>query len=146
MDPRTKPLARALVGTIASLLLVGVVSHTPVRHLIQVTPAVLALAAVLLRAPWAAFAALPLFVFWLLIMVAIWLFLLGIASVVNGTFSPLEIGLTLAIGVSCLWGMVAALRSPRPSGILPRALAAVVFAALQVGAMWMSLLPDYANR
>jgi hypothetical protein len=146
MHPQMKTVVRALISTIASLLAVGIVSHTPLRHLIQVSPAVAVLTATLLRAPWAAFAALPIFLFWLLIMVAIWLFLLGLARIVNGTFSPAEIGLTLAIGVSCLWGMFAALRAPRSPGSLPRVIAAVVFAALQVGAMWLSLSPDYARR
>lgn len=146
MHPSSKIVAWALVSTTLSLLLVGLVSHTPIRHLIQVSPAVVALSTLLLRAPWAAFAALPVFLFWLLIMVAIWLFLLGIANIVNGTFSAAEIGLTIAIGASCAWGMVASIRAPKSAGLMPRVIAIAVFAALQAGAMWLSLRPGFATK
>ncbi len=37
----------------------------------------------------------PCFVFWLLLMTAIWFFLLGWARIVSGTFSPTEIAMTV---------------------------------------------------
>src|SRR5580765_3027262 len=79
MPLKLKSVAGALLATVAALVVVGFVSGTPVRHLIQILPALLALGFVALREPWAAFGALPIFCFWLLIMSLIWLYLLGLA-------------------------------------------------------------------
>ena len=134
-----------LSGVIVGLLVVGLVSHTPLRHLIQLLPAVVALVAAVRQAPWARFAALPVFAFWLLIMVGIWLFLLGLARIITGHYSPAEVLLTVLIAVSSLTGGAASLRSTVPVG-WRRALAAGVGLALfQVGAMWLSLQPAFAH-
>jgi len=137
---------RALAILVAALLLVGVVSGTPVRHALQETPAVALLLPGFARRPWMAGASAALFVFWFLIMSLIWAFLLGLAQVVTGTFSPVEIALTVVIGVASLVGFVAACRA-RPLPAWPARVAGfVVAAALQVGAMWLSLRPSFANR
>lgn len=138
-------IAAGLLGVILGLLLVGLVSHTPLRHLIQVSPAVLALVLVNRQVTWARFAAMPILAFWLLIMLGIWLFLLGVADVITGTYSPMEIGLTIIIGLSCLVGLVAAGRSsvsgPRGSGVV----AFLGFTILQVGAMSVGLRPAFSR-
>ena len=113
MSNASRLIAAALAGVILGLLGVGVVSGTPMRHIIQILPAALALALVIRRVPWASYAALPVFVFWLLIMVAIWLFLLGLARITTGHFSPAEVALTFVIGASCLCGLSQAFR-PQP--------------------------------
>jgi hypothetical protein len=135
-----------LVGVMLSLLVVGVVSATPVRHAIQVIPALIAFLAVVRRAGWAVHAARPLFLFWLFIVLAIWLYLLGIANVVSGRFTPAEVTLTVVIGASSLWGLVASLRMP--SAVTGRTgfVTSAVFALLQVGALWVSLQPAFAQR
>jgi hypothetical protein len=145
MSVQSKRIAWGLAGLIVSLILVGVVSGTPVRHLIQVLPGSLALVMVARRAPGAGYAALSVFLFWLFIMVLIWLWLLGLASIVNGTFSRPEVVLTFTIGISCLWGLVACVRAPSAASHLIRVLMAMLFAALQIGAMWMSLRPAFAR-
>lgn len=132
-------------GVIFGLLAVGLVSHTPLRHLIQVLPAVLALIAAARQTPWARFAALPVFAFWLLIMVGIWLFLLGLARIITGHYSPAEILLTVLIGISSLVGTGANLRTAVPAGWRRALAAGVGFALLQVGAMWLSLQPAFAS-
>jgi hypothetical protein len=134
-------LAGALGGIVISMLLVGVVSHTPIRHLVQVVPVAFALVALWRRAAWAPYAALPLCLFWLLIMTGIWFFLLGIARIITGTFSPAEITLTITTGLSCLAGLVAWWRVRGESGVARQAAAFVSFALLQLGAMWLSLQP-----
>lgn len=144
MTGGTKPIVGALVGLIVSLLLVGYVSGTLIRHLIQITPAVLALVLVIRRVQWAEYAALSVLVFWFLLVIAIWLFLLGIASIVSGTFAPVEIVLTLTIGACSLWGIVGVLRARR-AGIVARVTAFLLFAALQIGALWVSLRPAVAH-
>src|SRR5262245_59267230 len=100
-------VAAAMLAVVAALLAVGVVSHTPIRHAIQVAPGVLLLAAGLHRRAWVSSAAMAVFAFWLLIMSLIWLYLLGIARIVTGTFTPVEAGLTLVIGTASLVGLIA---------------------------------------
>jgi hypothetical protein len=129
-----------------SLLLVGLVSGTPVRHVVQVIPVGIAFALEARHSSWAPTAALPLFVFWLFIMSLIWLWLLGLARVVTGTFSLTEIGLTLAIGLACVVGCIAALRCRTDRGGLQRTAAFVLFAGLQICAMWVSLQHSIASR
>ena len=75
----------------------------------------------------------------------IWLYLIGVANIVSGTFSPAEIALTMLIGISCVWGIVASLRAS--SGVRPsmRLVVFLTLLALQVSAMWVSLLQPFAN-
>lgn len=139
-------LAAALALVIVSLLLVGVVSHTPVRHAVQVAPVAIVLGLALARPGWARFAAVAVLVFWLLIMVLIWLYLAGIAHIISGHFTVVEVALTLVIGVASAGGLVAAFRAGDSSGWPVRLAAFTAAAALQVGAMWLSLQPMLATR
>jgi hypothetical protein len=139
-------LAAALIAVVVALMLVGVVSGTPVRHAIQIVPGLVVLGLALGRFRCARFAALAVFLFWLFIMALIWLYLLGIADVISGHFTRGEVALTLVIGLGSAMGLVAASRI-RDSSRWPGRLAAfAATAALQVGAMWLSLQPAVANR
>ena len=139
-------LVAALVVMSASLLLVGIVSHTPLRHVVQVAPVLVVLGLALARRPGARSAAKAVFVFWLAIMALIWLFLLGIARVVTGRFSSVEVALTIVIGVAAVVGLAAAIRT-RCTLRWPARLAVFVAAtALQCGAMWLSLQPMFERR
>ena len=134
------------VTMIAALLVVGVVSHGVVRHIVQTSPLWIAIVLAVRRSPWSKWAALPCFVFWLVLTVAIWLYLLGWARIITGTFSPTEIAMTLIVGIASLAGIVAgfAMRS----GILGLRAAAVVVpvAVLQVVVLRLSFLPAIAHR
>ncbi|HEX7286317.1 MAG TPA: hypothetical protein VF532_09050 [Candidatus Angelobacter sp.] len=121
------------------------VSHLVVRHIIQVIPAAIAAIFVAKGGRAGRYAALPIFVSWLLIMLAIWLFLLGIARIVSGTFTPAEIALTVVIGVCSLWGVVVVLRQPR-APLLLAIIYFVGFAALQFLGLRISLLPAFVRR
>jgi hypothetical protein len=134
-----------LLGVILGLLVVGLVSGTLVRHVIQIVPAVAALILVIRRVPWALYAALSVFVVWLLVMVAIWLYLLGVARIITGRFSTAEIALTLVIGASCVFGLAQVIRAQSTSSRAIRAAAAITFAGLQIGALWLSLQPAIAS-
>jgi hypothetical protein len=136
----------ALLVVVASLLAVGVVSQTVTRHAIQVAPGVVLLVSSTRRRAWAPFAAMAVFAFWLLIMALIWMFLLGLANVVTGNFSPVEVALTIVIGVASLTGLVAAGRLGERPSWTTRVAAFVVAGALQVGAMWLSLQPSFSAR
>ena len=138
--------AAALIAVVVSLLLVGVVSGTMLRHVVQVAPMVAAIVAQRLRPQWRRPASIPLFVFWLFIMSLIWLFLLGMARIVTGHFSPTEIALTLVIGIACLVGLGSAIRGGSRVPLWTSLPVFVIFAALQIGAMWLSLRPAFENR
>ena len=60
-------LVMCLAGVCIGLIVVGVLSNALSRHLIQIVPVVMVLAAAINRRKWVAFAAFPLFIFWLLI-------------------------------------------------------------------------------
>lgn len=129
-----------------SLLVVGVVSHTLLRHVVQIAPLLLALGLLAWRPEWGVAAAAPLFGFWLLIMTAIWLFLLGVARLVSGTFTPVEIALTLIIGAACLLGLRTTVRRGTTLAMAAAISTAAAFAVLQFGAMWLSMQPYLAGR
>jgi hypothetical protein len=88
----------------------------------------------------------PLFAFWLLLMGGIWLFLLGIARVFPGTFSPAEITLTLIIGAASMAGLAVAYRQKTSTAIATQVGTVLVFASLQFGAIWLSVQPFVARR
>jgi len=46
------------------------------------------------------------FLFWLVLMSLIWLYLLGIARVISGHFSPIEVAMTIIVGVASTVGIV----------------------------------------
>ena len=133
------------MGLSLALLAVGIVSGTLVRHVIQIVPAAMVLGFVVRRTPGATFGAYPVLAIWLFIMVAIWLYLAGLARIVTGHYSPTEIVLTLVIGASCLAGMSQVFRAQPAVSLAARAAWTVAFAALQVGAIWLSLRPAVAD-
>jgi hypothetical protein len=91
-------------------------------------------------------AALPCFVFWLLVMGAIWLYLLGWAQIVSGTFSPTEIAMTLIVGLASMVGIVKALTVRSGVGAWSATSVVLLVAVLQVTAFRLSLLPAIAHR
>ena len=146
MTPRGKASTGAMLTVLVALLLVGLVSGTIIRHAVQVLPVLVAAVVLVVQPAWSRFAALPIFAFWLFIMLLIWLYLLGLANVITGKFTPAEVSLTVVIGLACM---------DRPGGVGSRdhTRSRVVgrgrfltFGALQVGAMWLSLQPVLASR
>jgi len=138
-SPVARSVALSLGVVLESLALVGVVSQTILRHVIQVAPLLVALLLVA-RTRVGVAAAAPLLAFWLLLMIAIWLFLLGVARIVSGTFTLAEIVLTVVIAAASVAGLAAAAR--RGSALPPPTRIAVVaaFAAFQYAAMIASAL------
>ncbi len=137
-------MAACLIGIAVSLLVVGLVSGTLLRHIVQVMPVALAAVAARRAPGWGRYAALATCIFWFAIMVLIWLFVLGIATVVGGRFKPIEIALTIVIGACCVAGSAAAVsgRGAKTGRSI------LVFAAifiLQLAAMWLSFQPAFAR-
>ncbi len=144
--PASKSLALALLCVAASLVVVGLVSGTPIRHLIQISPIVAAAVCVTRPLAWAKDTALAILAFWLIIMLFIWSFLLGLPSPTSGTFSPIEIALTIIIGFACVAGIAAWWRTPSVAAVLVRIAAFGAAFALEIAAMWLSLKPAFEHR
>lgn len=140
------PIAASLAVVATALVIVGIVSNTLLRHLIQIAPAVVALGLLARRSDWGISAAATLFAFWFLIMGAIWLFLLGVPRIFTGTFTPVEIALTIIIGVASLLGLIAVYRRRTTIPIVTQLATIVVFTVLQFAAMWLSVQPAVARR
>ena len=135
-----------LTGLTLALLLVGVVSGTVLRHIVQVLPICIAAGVSVRRTAWGAYAALPLFLFWIFIVVMIWLFLLGLSRVVSGHFTTIEVVATLFMAGFSVAGVARSIAVGKSLRPLLRVLVFILFAALQVGAMWVSFLKPIANR
>ena len=136
-------LSSCLIGVILGLILVGLVSGTPLRHVIQVLPACIALVGLTRGASWAPLAAYETFSFWLLVMTLIWLHLLNLVHLITGNFSITEIILTFFIAGWCVLGII---RTPFTGTRAVRVIAFLSFALLQIGALWLSLQPYLSHR
>ena len=139
-------IALCCLAIIAALVLgVGIVSHGILRHIVQTAPFWPAVALGLRRGEAAKWCALPGFVFWLVLMVLIWLFLLGWAHVVRGTFTPVEIAMTIVCAVASIAGIVFALRQRTATSPILAAALLALFALLQFAAFRISALPGIAH-
>jgi hypothetical protein len=128
-------LAISLAVLIVALMCVGVVSHTIARHIVQAVPAVIALVLVARRSPLAPSAAAPICTFWLSVMINIWLFILGMVRIFSGTFSTIEIVLTIVIAAASAAGILAIVRSAMRLTAASRLATAVGFGIGQFAAM-----------
>jgi hypothetical protein len=147
MHATAKSLVRGcLIGLAAALLLVGVVSGTLLRHVVQILPILVVLIIMRRRPDWAAYAAMPILILWLAIMVLIWLFLLGLSRIANGHYTLIEIVLTFVMAACSMVGLVKSFAVGRSTPIRERVTAFVLFAVMQVAAMWVSFLGPIANR
>jgi hypothetical protein len=131
---------------IAALYVVGLVSGTELRHVVQTAPVWIGVAMGFRASPLARWIALPFFLFWLLVVVLIWLFLLGIARVVSGTFTPPEVAMTVVMGAASLAGIAGVLRGRGKASAVASACAFLAGAVLQFVAFRVSLLPGIATH
>jgi hypothetical protein len=131
---------------IAALLVVGAVSHGVIRHIVQTPPLWITVVLGIRQSDFTKWAALPGFVFWLLLMSAIWLFLLGWARVISGTFSPTEIAMTIIVGLASIVGIVQSIRLRSDVRALPAVGMVLLVAVQQVAALRLSFLPSIAHR
>jgi hypothetical protein len=146
MPEPDRRLSSCLIGLILGLLLVGFVSGTPLRHVVQVLPASLALFLLRRRPSWSPYAALAIFLFWFLIMGLIWLHLLGLAHIIIGNFSHVEIILTVLIAIWTLFGLLNFFRSSSSATMTSRILSFSLFLALQIAALWLSMQSYLSHR
>jgi hypothetical protein len=125
---------------------VGLASGLVLRHIVQTLPLWIAVGLGARRSPATGWFALPCLAFWLALMVIIWCYLLGLARLVSGHFTPVEIAMTLVVGAAGIAGIA---MLPQYWRSLPGGLAASLFvlgAALQWACFRISLLPGIAHR
>ena len=146
MRSRRNTVIACLGGVGAALLVVGVVSGTLVRHVVQIVPVVVALAVVRTRPTWGPHAAAPIFAWWLLMMALIWLYLAGVPMFFDGDFTLTEIVLTGLTALFCALGLLACVRMESTTSIASRLLAVAAFGTFQFAMMWVSFLRPFVNR
>jgi hypothetical protein len=142
-----KLITAASIAIVAALVVgVGLASGLVLRHIVQTLPlwVTAVLGARRIRA--AASLALPCFGFWLALMVIIWLYLLGLAQLVSGHFTPIEIAMTMVVATASLVGIGGVVRLWQT---LPLGAAVSLFVtggALQWVCFRISMLPGIADR
>lgn len=135
------------LAVIAALVLgVGIGSHLVVRHVVQTLPAWLPVVLGFRRSRAAGWAGLPVFLFWLVLMVLIWLYLLGLSKLLNGRFTSLEIVMTIVVGLGSATGIWACIRLKSLLAGWRAAAIFVVVAAAQFLCFRISFLPAIAHR
>jgi hypothetical protein len=79
-------------------------------------------------------------------MIAIWLFLLGWARIVSGTFTITEIAMTIVVGAASTLGIMAGLRMRTATRLAVAAATVLGVTLLNLIAFRVSLLPAIAHR
>lgn len=140
-----KQIAVCCLAILIALYVVGAVSHGVLRHIVQTLPLWLPIVWGFRGNSLAKWSALPCLAIWFALMTLIWLFLLGWARVITGTFSPTEIAMTIVVGAASLAAFVAGLRQRTPESPLKAVSVTIVFLALQLIALRVSFLPGIAH-
>ena len=146
MPNASNTIAYCSLAVLIALYVVGAVSHGSLRHEVQTLPLWFPIVLGFRRRELAKWSALPCFIFWLVIMAFIWLFLLGWARILTGHYSSVEVAMTIVIAAACLYGIAVSLRwrtAVRPLAALG---VAALFAALQLLAFRLSLIPYIARQ
>jgi len=133
----------ALTIILALVVGVGLASGTILHHVVQTLP--LWPVVLFARRPAVKWFGLPCFLFWLAVMVMIWLFLLHLPSPINGHFSPVEVAMTLIVGVACVVALASSVRI-RGARLGPAAIGFLLGAGAQYVCFRISQFPGIWNR
>jgi hypothetical protein len=131
---------------VALVVGVGLASGLVLRHIVQTLPLWIGVGLGARRSRATGWFALPCFVFWLGLMSIIWLYLLGIARIVSGHFTPIEIAMTFIVAAAAMVGIVTVARFWRSLPVATGMSLFVVAVALQWACFKISLLPGVAHR
>lgn len=145
MDNRNRTLGICALILILSLYVVGIVSHGVIRHVVQTAPLWVVVGLGFRRSPWTKWTILSPLVLWLFLMINIWLFLLGLPHLMGGTFTPIEIAMTITIGVAAVVGIATALRVRTTVPWTRAAATLLLMAGLQLFVLWVSFQPGVAR-
>ena len=145
MNAPSRVIGYSALAMVLALYVVGMVSNGVVRHIVQTLPLWFPLLLGLRQREAAKWAALPCFMIWLGLMILIWLFLLGWANVISGHFTPIEVILTLVVGIAAVIGLIAGFRWRTSLSLAKALLVVAIFAVLQLVALRISFLPAIAS-
>jgi hypothetical protein len=138
-------IAACCFALLVALMVVGVVAKEMVRHLIQSAPFWVGGWLALRRSRFTKWVVLGPFLLWVLIPVLIWLFLFGVARILTGTYSPIEIAMTVVMALAGVVGIGAALASRSGASWWSSILAVVLGAAMAWGVLMLSFQPQVAH-
>jgi hypothetical protein len=130
----------------ALILGVGIPNHMVLRHIVQTLPAWGVLILGFKRSQITGWFALPVFVFWLVLMSLIWLYLFGVSHLLSGNFTTWEISMTVVVGVACIIGIGTSVRFHSSLSKVSKAGVFVAVAFLQFLCLRVSFLPLIAHR
>ena len=126
-----KQVGACLLIVAVALIVVGAVSETLARHIVQVVPLLLVFA-LIPRWPaagaWAAVGALGM---WFAAMALIWAYLLDLSDIASGTYTNFEVLLTIIIAGCSAHGLQKAVQGGRGLALTTKALALVGGLAVQ---------------
>jgi hypothetical protein len=135
------------LAVLAALILgVGIPNHMVLRHIVQTLPAWGVVIFGVRRSRVTGWIALPVFVFWLVLMSLIWLYLLGLVHLLSGTFTAWEISMTVVVAVMCVVGIGTSVRFRSSLSSVGKAALFVGVALLQFLCLRISFLPAIAHR
>lgn len=145
MENRIRTLGICALILILSLYVVGIVSHGIIRHFVQTAPLWVVVWLGFRRSPWTKWALLSPFILWLLLMINIWLLLLGLPHLLSGNFTPIEIAMTITVGIAAAVGIAIALPVRTAVSWLSAVLTLLLMACLQLLALWISFQPGVSR-
>jgi hypothetical protein len=136
-----------LIGMAISLLLMGVITGTPVRYAIQLLPIPLALH-LTSRAPGylGAYGAVAISSAWAGVTVLIWLVVLSVSDVPAGDYPPAVIALTMPVAFFAFVGILRGVRAGRPLARSRKVVTLLLFGILQALATLGSFIEPFVNR
>jgi hypothetical protein len=145
MPKESKWVASCCVVILLALYVVGAMNHSVLRQIVQTLPICVPIVLGFRGSEFAKWSALPCLIIWLATMILIWLFGISWVYVALGHFSPTDMAMTLVVGVASVGGFFVALHWR--TGVRPFAAGTVVllFGALQLLAIWLSLSPPIAH-
>lgn len=145
MENRNRTLGICTLVLIVALYAVGMVSHGIIRHAVQTAPLWPAVWLGFRRSPWTKWTVLSQLVLWLLLMINIWLLLLGLPHLLSGTFKPIEIAMTIIIGIAAVVGIATALRVRTAVPWINAVGTLLLMVGVQFFALWVSFQPGVSR-
>lgn len=140
-------IAICCLAIIAALVLgVGLATNLVLRHVVQTAPLWICVILGFRHSRAASWAALPLFLVWLVLMALIWLYLLGISSLLSGHFAPVEIAMTIIVGAAAIVGIGGFIRFKSSLSRIRAGGIFVLMLVIQLACLRVSFLPGIAHR
>ncbi len=135
---RNRIIPLCCVTVIAALYIVGLVSNTELRHVVQTLPLWLGAILGYFGVRMARWVVLPVFLIWFALMSLVWLYLLGWAHVIHGHFSATEIAMTLIVGISSVFGIASSVRGIRSTSLVTGSAVFLLSAGFQLAMLYVS--------